>query len=76
MLDVERVVLARDFRVELEGVIWSLFIQGLDRLLDNIHFEMCSLTIINKAVINEIGVFLLYLIIKIISSPMVNLPIV
>ena len=76
MLDVQGVILAANPWIHLKGILRCEFIEVLDGVRDEIHFELSILSSVHKAMLNKVIVFFWDSVVQAISAPVINLAIV
>ena len=76
MLDIQRIVLAADPWIHFKGILRGELIEVLNRVRDDIHFELGVLSSFYKAMLHKVIVFFRDSLVLPISAPVINLAIV
>ena len=78
MLDIEGIFLTANPWIHLQGILRGEFIEVLNRVRYEIHFELGVLSSVHKAMLNKVIVFFFFrdIVVQAISAPVINLAIV
>jgi hypothetical protein len=76
MLDIQRVILTANPWIHLKGILRCEFIDVLNGVRDEIHFELGVLSSFHKAMLHKVIVFFRDSVALIVSAPVINLAIV
>lgn len=76
MLDIQGVVLTANPWIHLKGIIRCEFVEVLNWVRDEIHFELGVLSSFHKAMLHKVIVFFGDSVVLVVSAPVINLAIV